>query len=147
MKLNTIKILLTGILFTLLTFTTNAQRSNGLTVQGTVTVEEGSVEGAYIQMYRDGQRMDNYGIGSNGRYKVELNYNHEFTLIFARDDNFSQKIVVNTNVPRNVLQSDPLFPPFPVDINLFTEIPGIDKTFSENTVLKIYYSPDVDNFI
>ncbi|MFW5823061.1 MAG: hypothetical protein ACOCU7_06690, partial [Tangfeifania sp.] len=147
MKLNTIKILLTGIFFILLTFPTIAQRSNGLTVQGTVTVEEGSVEGAYIQMYRDGQRLDNYGIGSNGRYKVELNYNHDWTLIFARDDNFPQKIVVNTNVPRDVLQSDPLFPPFPVDINLFTEIPDIDKTFSENTVQKIFYSTDVDNFI
>ena len=67
MKLNTIKILLTGIFFILLIFPTIAQRSNGLTVQGTVTVEEGSVEGAYIQMYRDGQRLDNYGIGSNGR--------------------------------------------------------------------------------
>jgi tetratricopeptide (TPR) repeat protein len=147
MKLNYIKILLTGILFTFLASTSIAQRSNGLTVQGTLTVEEGSVEGAFIQMYRDGRRLDNYGIGSNGRYKVELNYNHEFTLIFARENNFSQKIVVNTNVPRSVLQSDPLFPPFTVDINLFTEIPGIDKTFSENTVLKIYYSTDVDNFI
>jgi hypothetical protein len=54
---------------------------------------------------------------------------------------------VNTHVPKNVLQSDPLFPPFPVNINLFTEIPGIDRTFSENTVMKIYYSKDVDNFI
>jgi tetratricopeptide (TPR) repeat protein len=124
-----------------------AQRSNGLTVEGTVSVEEGSVEGAVIQMYRDGVRLDNYGIGSDGHYKVELNYGHEFTLIFYREDNFPQKIVVNTNVPRQVLQSDPIFPPFPVNINLFTEIPGIDRTFSENTVLKIYYSENIDNFI
>jgi hypothetical protein len=46
-----------------------------------------------------------------------------------------------------VLQSDPLFPPFPLNIRLFTEIPGIDRTFSENTVMKIYYSENVDNFI
>ncbi len=30
---------------------------------------------------------------------------------------------------------------------MFTEIPGIDRSFSENTVLKIYYSEQVDNFI
>ncbi|WP_372932142.1 tetratricopeptide repeat protein, partial [Mariniphaga sediminis] len=124
-----------------------AQRSNGLTVEGTVSVEEGSVEGAVIQMYRDGRRLDNYGIGPNGNYRVELNYSHEFTLVFSRDGNFPQKIVVNTNVPREVLLSDPLFPPFPVNIKLFTEIPGIDRTFSENTVMKIYYSKQVDNFI
>jgi len=124
-----------------------AQRSNGLTVEGAVSVEEGSVDGAIIQMYRDGRRLDNYGIGSNGNYKVELNYNHEWTLIFSRPGNFPRKIVVNTHVPAPVLQTDPRFPPFPLNIRLFTEIAGIDRTFSENTVMKIYYSQNVDNFI
>ena len=142
-----LKILFTGFIILGLTLPVNAQRSNGLTVEGTVSVEEGSVEGAIIQMFRDGRRLDNYGIGANGRYRVELNYNHEWTLIFARPGNFPQKIVVDTKVSREVLQSDPLFPPFPVDIKLFTEISGIDRTFSENTVLKIYYSDRVDNFI
>ncbi len=126
---------------------TLAQRSNGLTVEGAVTVEQGSVDGAVIQMYRNGQRLDDYGIGSNGQYRVELNYNNEFFLIFTRKDNFPQKIVVDTHVPLRILQADPIFPPFPVNVKLFTEISGIDKTFSENTVIKIYYSEKVDNFI
>ncbi len=147
MKKLYLKILFAGFIILGLTLPVNAQRSNGLTVEGTVSVEEGSVEGAIIQMFRDGRRLDNYGIGANGRYRVELNYNHEWTLIFARSGNFPQKIVIDTKVSREVLQSDPLFPPFPVDIKLFTEISGIDRTFSENTVLKIYYSDRVDNFI
>lgn len=126
---------------------TYAQRSNGLTLEGVVSVEQGSVEGAVIQMFRNGKPAGDLGIGSNGRYRVELNYNNEFILIYTRKDNFPQKIVVDTHVPQEVLQSDPLFPPFPVNIKLFTEIPGIDKTFSENTVMKIYYSKSVDNFI
>ena len=123
------------------------QRSNGLTIVGTVTVQEGTVDNAVIQMFRDGHRLDNYGIGASGQYKIELNYNHEFTLIFFSSGNFPQKIVVNTKVSSDVLQRNPLFPPFTVNINLFTEIEGIDRTFSENTVLKIYYSESVDNFI
>ena len=124
-----------------------AQRSNGLTVEGKVSVEEGSVEGAVIQMFQDGRRLDDYGIGSDGRYKVELNYNHKFELVFTRKGNFQQKIVIDANVPQSVLRSDPKFPPFPVDINLFTEIQGIDRTFSENTILKLYYNQQVDNFV
>ncbi len=124
-----------------------AQRSNGIAVQGKINVQQGTVEGAIIQMYRDGKRLDNYGVGSDGNYKVELNYNHKYDLIFYRKDNFSQKIVVDASVPASVLQKDPIFPPFPLNINLFTEIPGIDKSFAENTVLKIYYNPSVDNFI
>jgi hypothetical protein len=106
-----------------------AQRSNGLAVEGKISAQEGSVEGAVIQMYEDGRRLDNYGVGSGGRYKVELNYNHKFELIFSLDGNFSQKIVVDTNLPRGVAQANPSYPPFPVDINLFTEIDGIDKSF------------------
>ncbi len=79
--------------------------------------------------------------------KLRLNYNHKYELIFSLKDNFSQKIVVESAVPKTILQSDPKFPPFPLDINLFTEIPGIDKSFVDNTILKIYYNPNVDNFI
>jgi len=128
-------------------FQSKAQRSNGLAVEGKVSTEQGSVDGAIIQMYQDGRRLDNYGIGADGRYKLELNYNHKFELIFEREDNFSQKIVVITDVPKTVLQSDPKFPPFPVNVNLFTEVPGIDRSFAQKTVLKIYYNPNVDNFI
>ncbi len=124
-----------------------AQRSNGITVEGKISVQQGSVDGAVIQMYLDGKRLDDYGVGSDGNYKVELTYNHKYELIFVRKDNFPQKIVVESAVPKNILASDPKFPPFPLNVNLFTEIPGIDKSFSENTVLKIYYSPNVDNFI
>ncbi len=142
-----LKIILFNVILVFCAVAVFGQRSNGLIVEGKVSAEQGSVDGAIIQMYQDGKRLDNYGIPSGGRYKVELNYNHEFVLIFSRKDNFSQKIVVSTAVPQKVLQSDPLFPPFPVDVNLFTEIPGIDKRFSENTVLKIFYSQNVDNFI
>lgn len=126
---------------------TFAQRSNGLAIEGKISVEAGEVEGAIIQMYRDGIRLDNYGVGASGDYKVELNYNHKFDLIFSANNNFSQKITVDTNVPKNILNSDPKFPPFPINVNLFNIIPGIDNSFSENTVLKIYYSLNVDNFI
>jgi tetratricopeptide (TPR) repeat protein len=126
---------------------TMAQRANGLAIEGLVTVQEGSSEGAIIQMYRDGRRLDNYGIGADGKYNVELNWNHKWELVFEHEGNFSQKIVVETAVPRDVLNTDPKFPPFPVNINLFTEIPGIDNSFAENTILKIFYSPSVDNFV
>ena len=134
----------------LLCFTANslvAQRSNGIAIEGKISVQQGLVEGAVIQMFIDGRRMDNYGVGADGRYKVELTYNHKYELIFTLKDNFSQKIVVESSVSKEVLQSDPRFPPFPLDINLFTEIPGIDKSFVNNTILKIYYNPNVDNFI
>uniref|UniRef100_UPI0035641DE7 hypothetical protein n=1 Tax=Draconibacterium sp. TaxID=1965318 RepID=UPI0035641DE7 len=139
--------IITILIFVFCVGQTMAQRANGLAVEGLVTVQEGSSEGAIIQMYRDGRRLDNYGIGADGRYNVELNWNHKWELVFENEGNFSQKIVIETAVPRDVLNADPKFPPFPVNINLFTEISGIDNSFAENTVLKIFYSPSVDNFV
>ena len=124
-----------------------AQRSSGLMIDGTVTVEEGNPDNVIIEMYEDGKKAPDYGIGSSGKFKVELNYNHKFELVFKREGNFSQKIVVETAVPKTVLDSNPRFPAFPVNINLFKEIPGVDASFSENTILKIFYSPSVDNFV
>ncbi|MCD6355336.1 MAG: hypothetical protein J7L95_07290, partial [Prolixibacteraceae bacterium] len=141
-----VKILVIAICFAL-PLKALSQRSSGLAVEGRVSVQEGTVEGAVIQMYEDGRRLDDYGIGPDGKYKVELSYNHKYELIFVLKDNFSQKITIETTVPAAVLQSNPKFPPFPVDINLFTEIPGIDRSFSEKAILKIYYSKSVDNFI
>ena len=147
MKFFYLKFVFTGFLLAFFSQQAVSQRSNGITIEGKISVQQGIVEGAYIQMFIDGRRMDNYGIGPDGRYKVELNYNHKFDLIFTAKENFSQKIVVDATVPKEVLQSDPRFPPFPLNINLFTEIPGIDKSFTNNTILKIYYNQNVDNFV
>ncbi|MBN2635799.1 MAG: hypothetical protein JXR61_05975, partial [Prolixibacteraceae bacterium] len=134
-------------LFIISVFYGSAQRSIGITVEGKISVQQGAVDGAIIQIYSDGRRLNDYGVGADGNYKLELLYDHKYELIFVRKDNFSKKIAVDANVPRSVLNSDPLFPPFPLNLTLFTEIPGIDKSFAENTVQKIFYSEDVDNFI
>ncbi len=147
MKIFYLKFILIGFLLSSFAISLMAQRSNGIAVEGKITVQQGVVEGAVIQMFIDGRRMDNYGVGADGHYKVELNYNHKYELIFTLKGNFSQKIMVESSVPKEVLQTDPRFPPFPLNINLFTEIPGIDKSFVDNTILKIYYSQNVDNFI
>jgi len=124
-----------------------AQNSGSLAVEGKVSVQGGKAEGAVIRISKDGKRIDNVGVPKDGRYKLELEYSHKFELIFEKQNYFSQKIVVETIVPTTVQQSNMKFPSFPVDINLFTEIPDIDKSFSEKTVLKIYYSQSVGNFV
>jgi len=124
-----------------------AQNGSSLTVEGKVSVQEGNASGAGIRMIQDGKLMDSQSVARDGRYELAFEYNHKYELIFHKQNCFSQKIVVDTEVPNAVVQSNTTFPSFPVDINLFAEIPEIDKSFSEKTVLKIYYSSNVGNFI
>jgi hypothetical protein len=119
----------------------------GLFVAGRITTEQGSVGGAVIKLFRNGQPMIDYQIDNTGRFNLRFEFNNEYVLIFTRPDNFPQKYTVSTVVPVEVLRRDRQFPPYPLDVNLFTEIKGVSKSFSENTVLRIYYSAAVDNFI
>jgi hypothetical protein len=62
--------LLTFIIITAVSFATHAQRCSGIAVEGKVSVQAGVVEGAVIQMYQDGRRLDNYGIGPMERTRL-----------------------------------------------------------------------------
>ena len=99
-------------LFVSTAFHTMAQRSSGLMIDGNVTVEEGNPDNVIIEMIEDGKRSPDYGIGSSGKFNIELRYNHKFELVFKKEGNFQQKIVVETAVPKAVLDTDPRFPPF-----------------------------------
>ena len=77
MKISYLNTVVIGLLLCFTVDSLMAQRSNGIAVEGKISVQQGLVEGAVIQMFVDGRRMDNYGVGADGRYKVELNYNHK----------------------------------------------------------------------
>ena len=126
---------------------TGQQEPGGLYLTGKITTEQGSVNGATIRMTRNGQPMKDYQVLPDGKFDLRFEFNNDYVLVFQRSDNFPQKIVITTHVPAEVLRRDRKFPPFPVDVNLFTEIKGVDRTFADNAIMKIYYSPSVDNFI
>jgi len=123
------------------------EEAGGLFLSGKITTEQGSVDGTIIRMTRNGQPMKDYQVLPDGRFNLRFEFNNDYVLVFTRPENFPQKLTINTHVPNDVLRRDRKFPPFPVDISLFTEIKGIDRTFSENAIMKIFYSPSVDNFI
>ena len=119
----------------------------GLYVTGKITTEQGAVDKAVIKLFRNGQPMIDYQVDNTGKFNLRFEFNHQYILVFMRPDNFPQKYSVSTIVPQEVLRRDRIFPPFPLDVNLFTDIQGVDRTFAENAVLRIYYSEAVDNFI
>ncbi len=132
----------------LITGTASGQEeAGGLFVAGRITTEQGAVGGAVIKLFRNGQAMLDYQVDNTGRFNLRFEFNNEYELIFIRPDNFPQKYRVSTTVPVEVLRRDRKFPPYPLDVNLFTEIKGLNTSFAEHTVLRIFYSADVDNFI
>jgi tetratricopeptide (TPR) repeat protein len=147
MRITTLTYFLTFILLFAQGTVRGQQEPGGLFLSGKITTEQGNVGGTVIKLFRNGKPMVDYQVDNSGRFDLRFEFNFEYVLIFMRSDNFPQKYAVSTIVPTEVLRRDRKFPPFPLDVNLFTEIPRIDRSFSENSVLRIYYSEAVDNFI
>ncbi len=123
-----------------------AGKSYGIIIEGSVIARQGLVNETVIQMFVDGRRIDVFKVDSDGKYKIELAYNHKYDLIFSLKGCFSQKILVETVLPGEVLQSNPKFPAFPLDISLFPEIPGVDKSFVKNPTRRISFNPENNLF-
>ena len=120
--------LLITVILTLNTGTISGQNEpGGLYLSGKITTEQGSVDGTIIKMTRNGVALKDYNVLPDGKFNLRFEFNNDYTLIFNRKDNFPQKIVISTQVPSDVLRRDRKFPPFPCDINLFTEVKGIER--------------------
>ena len=144
------KIFISIILFVFLViprWVSGQDEAGGLYVSGRITTEQGNVGGSVIKLFRNGQPMVDYQVDNTGRFNLRFEFNNEYVLVFMRPDNFPQKYTVSTVVPTEVLRRDRKFPPYPLDVNLFTEIKGINTSFAEHTVLRIFFSQQVDNFI
>jgi tetratricopeptide (TPR) repeat protein len=122
------------------------QQSKGIAVVGNISAQQGRVGDASIHTITDGYRLDVHRVDSRGNYKIELEYNRNYELIFALEGTFSQKIVVETVVPDNILETNPEFKSLTLDINLFPKIPGIKLSFVENPIRKIYFNPIINDF-
>ncbi|MBN1821947.1 MAG: hypothetical protein JXR31_06100 [Prolixibacteraceae bacterium] len=124
-----------------------AQEKSGLRVIGVITSETSRTENARASIYEDGKEIQVIGIDANGRFNITFSFNHNYTLVLSDDGLFPKKIEISTSIPNRILKNDPNFPPFVIEQKLFTEIKGIDNSFSENTIIRLFYDPGIDNFI
>lgn len=127
-------------------FLCTIQQSKGIAVVGNISTPQGMVEKTTIHAIIDGYRLDVHSVDSHGNYTIELEYNRNYEFIFALKGTFSQKIVVETLVPDNVMETNPEFKPLNLDVRLFPKIPGINLSFVENPIRKIYYNPIINDF-
>jgi tetratricopeptide (TPR) repeat protein len=135
------------IIFILTPWRSYPQEKLGLPVVAVVTSEAGPAVNAVATIFEDGKQIQALGIGNGGRINLTFSFNHEYILVLSGDNCFPKRIAISTPIPRRVFETNHKFPPFVIEQSLFSEIKGIDKSFSDNTILRIYYDPTIDNFI
>ena len=124
-----------------------AQDPNNLAVDGTVKDENGGrISGATIALYQDGVELKRVNTGNNGRFDLYLDFGHEYIIEIAKSTYVSKKLYLNTN---NVPVDEQLwgyeFGGFVVD--MFKRMEGVDYSILDKPIGKVYYEPNVENFV
>ncbi|MDP3915471.1 MAG: hypothetical protein Q8R96_17230 [Bacteroidota bacterium] len=140
-----------GVLFFLIfmflfQFTSTGQNKKYFIITGKIVPEVATTQSGIIEMSKSGAPITKITIPKNGRFRLELEYFQEYTLTFVLSEHFSKTIIVSTEIPQEVWERDSDFPPFPMVVQLFKEIEGIDKSFTLKASGKIFYGKQTDNF-
>jgi len=126
--------------------TSTGQNKKYFIITGKIVPEVATSESGIIEMSKSGAPITKITIPKNGRFRLELEYFNEYTLTFVLSEHFSKTIIVSTEIPQEVWERDSDFPPFPMVVQLFKEIEGIDKSFTLKASGKIFYGKQTDNF-
>lgn len=139
--------LVTIILFFGFGLSLQAQDPNNLAVDGTVKDEDGGrITGATIALYQDGAELKRVTTGNNGRFDLYLDFGHEYIVEISKPSYVTKKLYLNTN---NVPVDEQLwgyeFGGFVVD--MFKRMEGVDYSILDKPIGKVYYEPNVENFV
>lgn len=115
-----------------------------LTLSVTGSVKEGwkKLEGARLQVFKDGKLMDS-PVLSIGDFSYEFETNALYVMDFSMDGFVSKKIEFNTAVPKKAKGG---WETFEFVVELFKDQEGLDKAIFLNPVAKIQYEPIHSNF-
>lgn len=115
-----------------------------LTLSVTGSVKEGwkKLEGARLQVFKDGKLMDS-PVLTAGDFTYVFETNSVYVMDFSMGGFVSKKIEFNTAVPSNAKGG---WEPFEFVVELFKEQEGLNEAVFANPVAKIKYEPIHSNF-
>jgi len=137
-QLKIVTIVLLSVIFHL---SSQSQNRKYFIISGKVVSEWNDNDNSSVQIIRNNQKGVSFQIPGHNRFRLELEYNTEYRLIFNKKGNQSKTIVVNTEIPEKAINSSSNFPHFLMAVNLFAGNPD-----SGNQVQHISYSLQNDCF-
>jgi len=140
-----IKIPLVLLLCLVLHFATNAQVHKYFIITGKVISDSELIESGTIQIVKNDKPAVRAQIPGHGRFRLELDYNADFKLIFSKKGSLSKTVIVNTEIPEEVMNEKSNLSHFLMAVRLSKDteeaylLPG-------NQIQQVKYSPELNDF-
>lgn len=141
-----LKIILILTFMLTLTHSTYSQNRKYFIITGKIVSEITTTGKSTIQIVKKDKRPMTSEIPSNGRFRLELDYNSEYQLTFVQNGHLPKTIVVNTAIPEEVLLDPTNFPNFLMAVRLVKDDQDVANLNSEEQKQQIAYSSLQDDF-
>jgi hypothetical protein len=142
-----LKVVIILLLNVALHLSTQSQTRKYLIINGKIMPELNDSDNSSVQIIKNNQKAVLAPIPENGKFRLELEYNTEYQLIFNKKGNQSKTIIVNTEIPEKAVNSPSNFPHFLMAVKLFVDNQNPENLYSKNQIQHISYSPQNDCFI
>ena len=141
------------ILFTAIYLSNHAFAQNAdafFQIPGRIKLEKGDPAGTVVSLtnLENNNVEKRITVNNSGRFDLQLNYQTDYRIDFAKEGYYDKIIDVSTIIPRGVWEKDSVFPPYLVVVTLYPVVPDTKMSFEGKVIGKIVYSPDgvLDNF-
>lgn len=120
--------------------------AQSLMINGNIIVGDNSAEGAQLIVLKNGKRIDELTLGKRGNFSVKLALGADYKLSFQKTGYVSKLVVVNTEIPDEVMETNPNFPPVKLIINLLPVVSDVDTRIFNQAVAILSYNNELDDF-
>jgi hypothetical protein len=143
----TLKITLIFVFFIVLNLSTQSQNRKYFIITGKIISETTEfTDAATIQITKKDKPAVSTSIPQHGRFRLELDYNSEYKLTFTKSGSLPKTIVVNTEIPQEVVDRPTNFPHFLMAIKLSTGNQQESNFYYQSQQQYITYSTREDCF-
>lgn len=120
--------------------------AQSLLLNGNIVINETTPEGARLIITKNGEQIDTQTLNRKGHFELKLALGADYKLSFEKAGYITKIVNVNTEVPEEILESNPNFPPVKLIINLLPMVSGVDLTIFEQPIAILAYNPELDDF-
>ncbi|MEG2791031.1 MAG: hypothetical protein RSA98_05515 [Odoribacter sp.] len=115
-------------------------------INGNIVIENASPEGARVVLYKNSSKISEINITKKGAFDFKLALNGDYRVAFEKDGYITKNVSVNTEIPEEVIESNPNFPPVKLIINLLPTVEGVDLSIFDQPVAILAYNQELDDF-
>lgn len=120
--------------------------AQSLDINGNIVISDASPDNARIVIVKNGSKIDEQVLTKKGRFDLKLALGSDYKLTFEKDGYVTKIVNVNTEVPEEVIESNPNFPPVKLIINLLPTVQDVDLSVFDQPIAILAYSAEVDDF-